>query len=69
MELLGLGPGRESFIWLGPHGGANGLAPLLPASPCEPDTSMRVALGKPHVEKCTTGKTLSGGKHTKTSSL
>ena len=44
-----------------PHGGANGLVSLLPASLCESDKSIRVALGERHAEKCAMRKTLSGG--------
>jgi len=57
-------PGRELFITrlgLGAHGGANGLVPLLPASMCEPDKAIRIALGERHAEKCAMRKTLSGG--------
>ena len=56
--------GRELFIarlGLGAHGGANGLVPLLPASLCEPDKAIRIALGERHAEKCAMRKTLSGG--------
>jgi hypothetical protein len=59
-----LEPGRELFIarlGLGAHGGANGLVPLLPASLCEPDKAIRIALGERHAEKCAMRKTLSGG--------
>ena len=55
---------RELFITspgLGTHGGANGLVPLLPASLCEPNKAIRVALGERHVEKCAMRKTRSGG--------
>ena len=60
----GAGPGRELFIprlGLGAHGGANGLVSLLPASLCEPDKAIRIALGERHAEKCAMRKTLSGG--------
>ena len=56
--------GRELFIarlGLGAHGGANGLVPLLPASLCEPDKAIRIALGERHAEKYAIRKTLSGG--------
>ena len=64
LSRSGARPGRELFIarlGLGAHGGANGLVPLLPASLCEPDRAIRVALGEHHVEKCAMRKTLSGG--------
>ena len=64
LSRSGARPGRELFITrlgLGAHGGANGLVPLLPASLCEPDKAIRVALGERHVEKCAMRKTLSGG--------
>ena len=64
MEPLGPGLARELFIarlGLGAHGGANGLVPLLPASLCEPDRTIRIALGERHAEKCAMRKTLSGG--------
>ena len=60
----GAQPGRELFIAplaLGAHGGANGLAPLLLASPCGPDTAIRITLGQLHAEKCAMRRTLSGG--------
>ena len=37
---------------LGAHGGANGVVPLLPARPCELDTTIRIALGERHAQKC-----------------
>ena len=48
-------------LGFGAHGGANGLVPLLPASMCKPDKSIRIALGERHAEKCAMRKTLSGG--------
>ena len=60
----GARPGRELFmipLGLGTHGGANSLVPLLPVSPCEPDTTIRIALGKRHAEKCAMRETLSEG--------
>ena len=48
-------PGRELFITrlgLGAHGDTNGLVPLLPASLCEPDKAIRIALSERHAEKC-----------------
>ena len=60
----GAPPGRELFIAplaLGAHGGAKNLVPLLPASPCGPDTPTRNALGQRHAEKCAMRRTLSGG--------
>ena len=63
LSRSGARPGRELFIahlGLGAHGGANGLVPLLPATLCEPDKAIRVALGEHHVEKCAMRKTLSG---------
>ena len=57
-------PGRELFMTgpgFGAHGGANGLVPLLPASLCEPDKAVCIALGERHAEKCVMRKTLSGG--------
>ena len=44
-----------------PHGGANGLVPLLPAGLCEPDKAIRIALGERHAETCAMERTLSGG--------
>ena len=64
LSRSGAWPGRELFIarlGLGAHGGANGLVPLLPASLCEPDKAIRIALGERHAEKCAMRKTLSGG--------
>ena len=64
LSRSGARPGRELFIarlGLGAHGGANGLVPLLPASLCEPDKAIRIALGERHAEKCAMRKTLSGG--------
>ena len=64
LSRSGARPGRELFITrlgLGAHGGANGLVPLLPASLCEPDKAIRIALGERHAEKCAMRKTLSGG--------
>ena len=55
LSRSGARPGRELFIarlGLGTHGGANGLVPLLPASLCELDKAIRIALGERHVEKC-----------------
>ena len=66
MEPLGRAPARArprvSYIarlGLGAHGGANGLVPLLPASLCELDKAIRIALGERHAEKCAMRKTLS----------
>ena len=59
-----LGPDRKLFITRlasGAHGGANGLVPLLLASPHGPDTAIRIALGQRHAEECEMRKTLSGG--------
>ena len=64
LSRSGARPGRELFttrLGLGAHGGANGLVPLLPASMCEPDKAIRIALGEHHAEKCAMRKTLSGG--------
>ena len=64
LSRSGAPPGRELFIarlGLGAHGGANGLVPLLPASLCEPDKAIRIALGERHAENCAMRKTLSGG--------
>ena len=65
LSRSGAWPGRELFIsrlGLGAHGGANGLVPLLPASMCEPDKAIRIALVERHAEKCAMRKTLSGEK-------
>ena len=54
-RFLARAPARELFITrlgFGTHGGANGLVPLLPASLCEPDKSIRIALGERHAKKC-----------------
>ena len=59
-----MGPDRKLFITRlasGAHGGANGLVPLLLASPHGPDTAIRIALGQRHAEECEMRKTLSGG--------
>ena len=59
-----LWPDRKLFITRlasGAHGGANGLVPLLLASPHGPDTAIRIALGQRHAEECEMRKTLSGG--------
>ena len=64
LSRSGARPGRELFIarlGLGAHGGADGLVPLLPASMCEPDKAIRIALDERHAEKCAMRKTLSGG--------
>ena len=64
LSRSGARPGRELFITclgLGAHGGANGLVPLLPASMCEPDKAIPIALDERHAEKCAMRKTLSGG--------
>ena len=37
---------------LGTRGGANGLMPLLPARPCEPDKAIRLALGERNAKEC-----------------
>ena len=53
LSRSGARPGRELFITrlgLGAHGGANGLVPLLPASLCEHEKSIRIALGERHAE-------------------
>ena len=59
-----LGPDLKLFITRlasGAHGGANGLVPLLLASPHGPDTAIRIALGQRHAEECEMRKTLSEG--------
>ena len=64
LSRSGVRPGRELFIArleLGAHGGANSLVPLLPASLCEPDEAIRIALGERHAEKGAMRKTMSGG--------
>ena len=43
------------------HGRANGLVPLLPASRCESDQAIRIALGERHAEECVLKNGLSGG--------
>lgn len=64
LSRSGARPGLGLFITrlgLEAHGGANGLVPLLPASLCEPDKAIRIALGERHAETCAMRKTLSGG--------
>ena len=62
----GARPGRESLtciahLGLGAHGGANGLVPLLPASLCESNKAIRIALGEQQGGKCALRKILSEG--------
>ena len=54
-------------LGLGAHGGANVLVTLLPASMCEPDKAIRIALDERHAKKCAMrklGREVSGLSHT-----